>query len=883
MCDIDSKSKQENEESIETEEDEDVEESMFVTTAKGTALVQRLAGGELVYVRADGTRVVKEEKDDIIPISSTVSASPPPPKRNHSWDRKNKSNNSGNLASSNSNNNLATQVGDWTCKCGFVNWGSKNRSICHQCKQPMPTSHQHTKLTVDTSSSEVFQQKLRQSLERFLPSSDDTTEQPVLAGFINSPLLKTKRNKRRLGIPPIAPPSIEPLMAKPTPVCISNASKPVMHRDSSPDRDAENDKKERKIQLQNRRQADFINNILKQQGGQNSGKILNQITQIEEVTQLQSKTASSTKRTRKNVRKIGEALQLTLSDLVVDYKEPLGEGAFGCIYRCWVGKSGQDPRREYPRAADLKALKVMRLDVGGCKEEYLKNITAADSECASWLQLTSTRMNEKKIAGDRHVLTLLKNFQKDGQFQMLMEFMHFGSLDDLMKTINQISIDDTQEMVRTSRDGINPMDRLKDYSVSSPCQEDNHPLPECVLSYIMEAVVMGLDFLHSIGIVHQDIKPGNILIDNWAQVKIGDFGLAGIMHQGTINQEGGTRLYMPPEKIRDTSNRKGTFAGDIWSLGVSTMECALGLYSQSKEHLFAGCGLSHFKISKEFDPRLLDSNINTSTVSISDDVLRETVSWESMVSNIHENEKLSARYNALSDELKDFVQNCMSYNPTERPPAKALKTHKFISDRKWKKREMKQFLDLLVDRLETQDMLSGGKGDSWKKRGWEPAKAGCSTASAISSRSTMSSNFGAAMHHRGRGRGGWWGSWRGRHQNNHSGRGGNHRGATRPASNAPVNATVNNGTTSTNNNTDNGTTITPSTSSQRGTAAPNSPNPPPARGYFSSPPEYNPVRDFHPRGGSIINKEPSPPVAPRVFKKSDGGPVVEVSHPHDSD
>ena len=89
-------------------------------------------------------------------------------------------------------------------------------------------------------------------------------------------------------------------------------------------------------------------------------------------------------------------------------------------------------------------------------------------------------------------------------------------------------------------------------------------------------VCRGLDFAHANGIVHRDVKPGNIWLAKDGTAKIGDFGLAKSRNRARITQNGnivGTVTYMPPEQI---TGGEVTPRADLYGLGVVLYEMVCG-------------------------------------------------------------------------------------------------------------------------------------------------------------------------------------------------------------------------------------------------------------------------------------------------------------------
>ena len=192
------------------------------------------------------------------------------------------------------------------------------------------------------------------------------------------------------------------------------------------------------------------------------------------------------------------------------------------------------------------------LGEGGRKQVYLAHDTRLDRDVAFAVIKTEgldangrQRIQREaeamgRLSGHPHIVTIYDVGEEDGQPYIVSEYMAGGDVEALI------------------------------------AEADDHQLDLERAITIADQVAQALEQAHADGVVHRDIKPGNIWLGDDGTAKLGDFGLAFAASDTRMTTEGtmlGTVAYMPPEQALGNA---ATPQSDLYSLGCALYEMVVG-------------------------------------------------------------------------------------------------------------------------------------------------------------------------------------------------------------------------------------------------------------------------------------------------------------------
>lgn len=191
------------------------------------------------------------------------------------------------------------------------------------------------------------------------------------------------------------------------------------------------------------------------------------------------------------------------------------------------------------------------------------------------------------------------------------------------------------------------------------------------IRYYMYELLKALDYSHSMGIMHRDVKPNNIMIDHsQKKLRLIDWGLAEYYHPGTeYNVRVATRNYKGPELLLDF--RYYDYSLDLWCLG-----CTLAAIVFKKEPFFYGKSNSDQLVqivrvlgSDDLEAYLTKYNLKLAE-EFEDLGFYHKKSWSKFINS--ENKHL------ITDEFLDFIDKILRFDHQERLTAREAMEHAYF-------------------------------------------------------------------------------------------------------------------------------------------------------------------------------------------------------------
>ncbi|KAL7064852.1 hypothetical protein AAHC03_05415 [Spirometra sp. Aus1] len=167
----------------------------------------------------------------------------------------------------------------------------------------------------------------------------------------------------------------------------------------------------------------------------------------------------------------------------------------------------------------------------------------------------------KRIPRVFHNPITAKRVYRELKMLSLLRHDNVVSLIDVVKTDSYSSFDEVYLLFELMQTDLHKI-------IVSP-----QPLSSDHVKIFLYQILRGLRYLHSAGIIHRDIKPGNMLVNSNCLLKICDFGLARMddpKNQAQLTQEVVTQYYRSPELLMEAS--RYSYGVDIWSVGCTFAE-----------------------------------------------------------------------------------------------------------------------------------------------------------------------------------------------------------------------------------------------------------------------------------------------------------------------